>query len=294
MSTGTSSELATLVADLEGLWRHVDELFATLGPGDWSRKHGKDWTFADVPYHLAYFDRDLIARGIERGENVPEDQRHLIRSYKELDAWNAARFAERPAGQTPEQSLAQMRGSRDAIRRAVAGLGDADLERPVWMPLLGTGWTTVRAALEMCRAHTWGEATQLRLRMKRSAPLPAAAATHRALGFYVGLFPVMLDRGQAAGRSFTAVIDLTGPGGGAWTVRVADGQCQVSEGRAARADLVMTQSIETFLKTLTHMHNPMVAMLTGKVKVKGWRRLGTFAKLFPPPKPHTVLAATAA
>jgi hypothetical protein len=30
------------------------------------------------------------------------------------------------------------------------------------------------------------------------------------------------------------------------------------------------------------MHNPMLAMVTGKMKVRGLRNMGTFAKLFPP------------
>ena len=45
-STGTA---AALLAELTELWGIIDELFGTLGPGDWSRKHGKDWTFAGRP-----------------------------------------------------------------------------------------------------------------------------------------------------------------------------------------------------------------------------------------------------
>ena len=44
----------------------------------------------------------------------------------------------------------------------------------------------------------------------------------------------------------------------------------------------MTQSPETFVKTFAKMHNPMLAMLTGQVRVRGLRNMGTFGKLMPP------------
>jgi putative sterol carrier protein len=78
-------------------------------------------------------------------------------------------------------------------------------------------------------------------------------------------------------------MEFTGPGGGAFTIQVADGSCQVTEGETrAHPDLVMTQSPVTFVKTMNKMHNPMLALMTGKMKVRGMRQMGTFAKLFPP------------
>ena len=38
-----------------------------------------------------------------------------MRTVAEMNAWNEARFAQRPANQTPEQSLEQMQASRQAI-----------------------------------------------------------------------------------------------------------------------------------------------------------------------------------
>ena len=127
-----------LLADLEGLWQRLDELVGTLGPDDWSGKHGQHWTFTDVPFHLAYFDLDVIATAIRRGLNVPSSEQ-VMRTEAEQDAWNEIKFTQRPADTTPQQCLEQMWASRQAIRNVVAGLSEADLDRPVFIPLVGLG-----------------------------------------------------------------------------------------------------------------------------------------------------------
>jgi hypothetical protein len=292
MATASTS-LEMLMADLEDLWQKIDTILDSLGPADWSRKHGKDWTFADVPYHLAYFDREVIANGILQGADVPVHERRMMRSMVELNDWNTRKFAERPATQIVQQSLAQMRASRDAIRQATAGLADGDLERRVWSSLPGGGWQTIRNALEGCTAHTWNHLMELRLRLKHTSPAPTPSQTHRALGFYMNIFPAMCDRAQAANTRFTSVMEFTGPGGGAWSLHVANGTCCAVEERAQQPDLVLTQSYETFQATMIGAQNPMVALLTGKVKVRGLRKMGTFGKLFPSPKPNTLFESSA-
>jgi len=274
-----------LLADYESLWHCLDELFASMTPADWARRHGKDWRYADVPYHLAYFDRDIVIRPIERGADVPPGEQRVLRSMAELNDWNAQRFAQRPGSQTVEQSLGQMRASREGIRRLLSTLRDADLDRKAFVELPGAGWTRVGTVLTMGCGHTWSELTALRLRMKRETPLPIPSATHRAIAMYMGFLPLFVNREQEAKATLTAILDFTGPGGGAWTIRVANGRTTVTEGRSTSADLTVTQSPDTFIKTRDKMHNPMVAMLTGKMKVRGFGKLGTFGKLFPPPSP---------
>jgi hypothetical protein len=289
----TNTSLGMLMADLEDLWQKIDTILDSLEPADWSRKHGKDWIFADVPYHLAYFDREVIAHVIARGADVPVHERQVMRSMVELNDWNARKFTERPATQTVQQSLTQMRASRDAIRQATAALTDADLDRRAWSSLPGGGWQTIRSALEGCTAHTWNHLMELRLRLKRTSPAPTPSQTHRALGFYMNIFLAMCNRTQAANTRFTSVMEFTGPGGGAWSLHVADGTCCAVEERAQQPDLVLTQSYETFQATMIGAQNPMLALLTGKMKVRGLRNMGTFGKLFPPPKPDTLFESPA-
>lgn len=270
----------TLLADLEGLWQHFDEMVGTLGPDDWSGKHGKHWTFTDVPYHLAYFDLEVIATAIRRGLHVPASEQ-VLRTEAEQDAWNEIKFTQRPVGTTSRQCLEQMQDGRQAIRDAVAGLSEADLDRPVFIPLVGLGWVSVRVALETCYSHTWNHLMQLRFWMKCEAPAPGPEQTQRALSYFMLSFARNLDHEQAAQTRLTAVMEFSGSGGGVWTLQVAGGVCRVSEGRAAQPDLIISQSPETFVKTRTGIEHPTLARLTGKIKVQGWRNLRTFEKLFP-------------
>lgn len=271
---------AALLSDLEGLWQRFDKLVGTLGPDDWSGKHGKHWTFTDVPYHLAYFDLDVIATAIRRGPGVAASQQ-VMRTEAEQDAWNEIKFTQRPAGTTPQQCLEQMWAGRQAIRDAVAGLSEADLDRHVFIPLVGLGWVSLRVALEACYSHTWNHFMQLRFWMKCTTIMPGPEQTHNALSFFMAWFAQNMDYELARQTRLTTVMEFSGPGGGAWTLHVADGICRVSEGMAARADLVIIQSPETFVKTRTGIENPTLALWTGKINVRGLRNLGNFEKLFP-------------
>ena len=283
--TAPATAPMTLLADLEDLWRCLDALFASLAADDWSRRHGTHWIFADVPYHLGYFDHDIVAYPIERGANLSTAEQWVARSNREVNAWNERMFARRAPDQTVTQSLAQMQASRDAIRRVVGRMHDTDFDRPVWFPLLVGGWVPTHAVLEGCRLHAWSQFMELRLRhparAQRPLPEPRAATTHGALGDLMGFFPVLLNRVQAEQTSLTLAMVFSGPGGGAWTVRVANGACTVSEGQAAQVDLVVTQSPESFMKTRLELHDPVAAMQTGAIAVQGSEHMGVFAALFP-------------
>jgi hypothetical protein len=279
----------SLLSDLGDLWQSLDAIFVSLEPSDWFRQHGPHWTFADVPYHLAYFDREIVARPLEQGPDLPTAEQWAARASPELNAWNARRFAERPATQTVEQSLEQMRASRTAIQGVVDAMYDTDLDRPTWFPLLVGGWLPARAVLAGCRFHTWSHFMELRLRRpegtRRSTPELRKATIHGALGDAMSFFPLALNRAQVATAQFSLVMEFTGPGGGAWTIRVADGACTVAEGWPARSDLVITQSAETFMKTRIGMLDPMMAIQSGEIKIQNIEHMGTFALLFPPPQP---------
>jgi hypothetical protein len=279
------AEVQSTLADLEDLWRCFDELYDRMTDADWRRRHGRDWTFADLPYHLSYFDREIVAEPIRRGTDVPLAAQRVMRTMDELNAWNAAHFAERPVDVTPALSIARARAARDEVRAAAATLTDDDLDRPGFVPLPGCGWLSARDALNACVGHTWSHFSEARLRLGRWGRLEAPSTRHRALSFYLNMMPMFADPAEAAKGPFTAVMTLTGPGGGTWTYRVQDGRCFAEDGAAHDADVTVTQSPETFVKTFTKMHNPMLSLLTGKMKVKGFGQMGRFGRIFSEPGP---------
>jgi hypothetical protein len=217
-------QIGAIMGQNEELWGHFDTLFDGIeAAGDWGHRHGPDWTFADVPYHLAYFDRELIARGLALGPDYPRAQQERYQTMAEVNAWNAREFAKRPLGQTPQESVAQTRAVRDEIRRLTADLTDADLARPFYMPLLGMGWVNAGMGLTLLAVHNWSEYTQLRVHAGRTEPLPSAAATNTYMGAIIGLMGMMMDRSAAQGLDFTLVYDFTDPGVSPMTFRVHDG-----------------------------------------------------------------------
>ena len=295
ITNGLQPTRATLARQLEEIWADLDTLLNPLTPADWQRKHGKHWVFADLPYHLAYYDQDTVATPIMNGINLPPNGEKLMQTMGELNHWNERKFAERPANQNVATSIAQMHAGRDAVRRAIAGLGDEDLGKQVFIPLVGCGWVTTRFAMQSCLVHTWAHFTEARLRLQQNAPLPNPAIIHTGLNFFLGMMPMMVNAEQAKQTTLVAALHIGGAGGGHWTVSVCNGICKVTEEAVAKADLTMSYcNAETFLATMRGMQNPMVAMMTGKIHIQGFRKMGLFGKLFAEPKPNQILQPFAA
>ena len=99
--------------------------------------------------------------------------------------------------------------------------------------------------------------------------IPAAAAT--------------FCRPEVAKNPFTIGWEFTGPAASSWTMRVAEGACTLAEGRAENPNLRLTMSPETFnIVMIRQAKNPMLAMLRGEMKVKGFSKMGMMKKLFVP------------
>src|SRR5262245_58295115 len=224
-----------LLSELEELWACLDTLYLRAAPHNGRGASGAPWCtrIDDLPWHLAAFDSEFVVTAIARGPNVPAHDQRFMSSPAEVDDWNRSRTSLRPYGATVEQALARVAAVRDALRRLLEDIDEIDLDRPVWWPLpLSGGWRPTRFALEACSSHTWNHVVELHLQTRSSGQVPAsvAAQTHRALNRYMHLIVSLLDRDRARRvGSLTAVMEFTGPGGGKWTFRIADGECVVDE-----------------------------------------------------------------
>jgi DinB family protein/SCP-2 sterol transfer family protein len=290
---GTTIEIRTdigvLAKDLDDIWALIDLLLDSVPADAWTRRYGPDWTYADVPWHLAYFDRIMLAEVLESGADLPEPQRFNLRTMAEINRWNAQEFAARPAGQTPQDSIRALRAVHDRIRGTLASLTDADLDRPAFNHFFSAGFETVRSALRGGLLHSWGEATELMTRPGRHDPVPEAA-TRNAVEGYLTFMAASADASRTGDRPFVLVMDFTGPGGSPYAVRVEKGKGRVVPGRPQDASLTFRLDPVAFNTVMIRrMQNPMLAMLTGKIRVKGLSKMPLMQKVFSPPSPDKQL-----
>ncbi len=73
--------------------------------------------------------------------------------------------------------------------------------------------------------------------------------------------------------------DLEGEGGGQVTVKVNLGFMTVEEGLVGEPDCKISSSEENFKKVIKGELNPMMAILTGKLKISNQFEMMKFAKL---------------
>ncbi len=75
---------------------------------------------------------------------------------------------------------------------------------------------------------------------------------------------------EAAGelRASVAYV-LNGDGGGAWTLKVADAQVEVTEGLEGKVDATVTTSAADFVSVVLGKLNPVSALMAGKIRIDG-------------------------
>jgi len=262
----------TLV-DLETIWSALDSFYQRFSPQDWARKHGKDWTFADMPFHLAYFNQMVI-------NNIKNNRGQQAKlTLQELNDWNDAHFANRPTSQAGAKGLAYLHETQAALKQLAA---EHIPETPVFLPLIIVGgWRSLTFALEYLLDHTWIHFTESHLRYTNSLPDLPADLVNRILNFNMEMAGGALRPDDLAGVNLATVLHLTGPGGGSWTFTMRDGKCQVGKTTPAHADTEITTDIATYMKTSTYnMQSPILALLMGKTRIKGMAGSQQFQKIF--------------
>lgn len=82
--------------------------------------------------------------------------------------------------------------------------------------------------------------------------------------------PGRLQVDKAAGVSMSILFDLSGDGGGQYLVDLKDGKLNVAEGAPAAApSATVKMAADDFKAMSAGSLNPMMAFMTGKIKVDG-------------------------
>ncbi|HEY3385656.1 MAG TPA: SCP2 sterol-binding domain-containing protein [Saprospiraceae bacterium] len=92
--------------------------------------------------------------------------------------------------------------------------------------------------------------------------------------------PEKVDPAAIDGLETIFHFDLEGDQGGQYTISVADQKVTVSDGLSGEAKCVIRSTGDTFIKLATGELNPMIAILTGKVKISNQGEMLRYAKLF--------------
>lgn len=74
---------------------------------------------------------------------------------------------------------------------------------------------------------------------------------------------------KAAGVNARFQFELTGEGGGTWTVSIAEGKCSVQSGPAEAPNVTFSASAADYLAITRGELDPMKAFMGGKLSIKG-------------------------
>lgn len=90
----------------------------------------------------------------------------------------------------------------------------------------------------------------------------------------INSLPAMVDAEEIKDLNGRIQFSLSGGGGGEWDVVLDDGKVSVSQGVMSQPQLTVKTSTENAEKLLKGNLNPMMAVMTGKVKIAGDMALG--------------------
>ena len=95
-----------------------------------------------------------------------------------------------------------------------------------------------------------------------------AEEPHRSKQIMEGL-PGAFNADAAAGVEVIFGFDITGGGGGAWSVTVKDGACELAEGAHSSPTTTLTMGADDFIAMMTGQMSAMSAFTSGKLKIGG-------------------------
>jgi len=260
------------------------EVFGQLDADDWQQaaKPG-GWTAGDYLGHLVTSQEiegtPVTAKSLA-GE--PVDIPGLTQPG-DIDAFNS-RNLEIVHDLSPEELLARLSSAVEEHLRLLEGLSEEDLQRPATNP--GLRWPiTVETSFDMYYLHLPLHYQDIRqcIRRRRRIPHWAELASpdeiHDSMDRTFRLMPLMYWPERGGDLRAVYLFDLQGPGGGQWTLEIADRRATSYPGRPERADIEIRTTPAIWIDLQTKAANPLVAVLTRRLRLKPLWRANLVARL---------------
>jgi putative sterol carrier protein len=87
--------------------------------------------------------------------------------------------------------------------------------------------------------------------------------------FFEKTLPVKFKPEKAQGIDITAQVNLTGPNGGEWAVKIKDQKIHVTKGAYPSPDITIGMTDADFIDLVNDKLSAQKAFFTGKIKFKG-------------------------
>lgn len=94
-------------------------------------------------------------------------------------------------------------------------------------------------------------------------------ARYSSIEEVIASYPQRFNPEKADGVDDVVQMNLSGEGGGQYVLHVHDRQVDISEGVAESPTLTLDAPADVWLSVENGQTNPMMAMMTGKVKLRG-------------------------
>src|SRR3990172_7344082 len=233
---------ATLETHYRTTLERALEAFGRLSDEDWAafRRSGQ-WTAKD---YLAHLVASQEQEGNPVSEQAAAGRKPVMEDFagpQDINAFNA-RILQNVRHLPPADLLDRMRAAFEANLRTLEGVTDEDLgrivEHPGWFrsgtlaQVFHTGYLHIPLHYQDIRAS---------IRSRKQIPHWMETATadevHDILAQTFGYMPLTYSPARGGDLRATIVFNMTGPGGGAWTLDIAGPECRALEGRPDHANM---------------------------------------------------------
>jgi len=245
--------------------------FALLDDKEWGKKASEHWT---AKQHLAH----LV--GTEEQETLPLTRQAIagepahIPGFEKRSDINAFRDAcvKAVVDLPVSDLLSRMKTAFGDHLKLLEGLSEADLDRPANSP----GWDrpgTIRDLFFASYLFLPAQYQQVRKVSKKKLPHWVESGSSEQTRYYMSrLFhymPLIFRSDRAEDMQATYLFNMEGAGGGQWSIQIAQGRADSSDGAPESHDTEVKTKPETWIDLSNGDINPAFAIMTRKVHLGG-------------------------